>query len=140
MLLLLMAVSVQLTHAQIVRSYIQRETIGQSANGPIYNVSQNIATWVEWSEDGSAIQMLDGTQWRYKGQDFSGVHHYQYAGTSMMAMPGTNYIEAMFSSNFQQMQINYTFGFMGMYTPMVSKWGFIGEGKEAAFGWMDGNY
>lgn len=124
----------------MIRSYMQKETVGQSANGPIYNVPQNMSTWVEWSEDGRAIQMMDGTIWGYQGQDYNRIHHYKYAGTSSGSMPGTNYVEVMFSPNYDYMQINYTFGMMGMYTPMVSKWEYIGEGAQAAYDWMNGNY
>ena len=139
LLIFLLSFFVYKTDAQ-TRSYMQREVVGQSVNGPISQVPQNMSTWVKWSDDGSTITMLDGTIWKYQGQDYSGVHHYRYSGTSGLQMPGTNYIEAMFSRDYKIMQINYTFGMMGMVTRMCSRWAYIGDGENNAYDWMDGNY
>ncbi len=99
-----------------------------------------MATWVKWSDDEKTIRMLDGTIWKYRGTDYSGIHHYKYSGSSMAPMPGTNYQEAVFSNDFSRMQIYYTFGMMGMYTQMTSIWIYIGEGEQEAYNWMNGYY
>lgn len=128
-----------LCNAQMVKSYMQIGDVGSSYNGPIYNATYNLATWVEWNEDGSACRMLDGTVWKYQGRDNYGNYGFSYAGTEGATMPGVNYQYAIFSPDLSQMKITYTFGMMGFSTQMASSYGYIGEGKDAAYEHLKGN-
>lgn len=92
-----------------------------------------------WSSDGKTITMSDGTQWRYL-QDNNGYHHYTYVGTTGVAMPNTQYNQAVFNHDYSTMAIFYSFGMSGMMIQMRSDWQYIGEGTQPANDWITGNY
>lgn len=120
----------------ITRSYYCQE---MGTQGQVPRVPDRQATFVQWQEDGS-IKMLDGTIWRFRNQSYDGVRHYVFAGSTCPIMPGTQYVEAMFSNDYTIMQINYAFGMMGMMVPMYSIYRFIGEGTQPAYDWISGNF
>ncbi len=125
------------TFAQtITRSYFCQE-MGTQGQAP--RVPDRIATYVEWYDNGT-IKMFDGTIWKFRNQSFDGVRHYVYTGSAMPLMPGTQYVEAMFSSDYSIMQINYGFGIMGMMVPMYSIYRYLGDGNQLAFDWMNENF
>ncbi len=116
------------------KSYALIET--RTQNGQIGQVPiNNTSTYVEWFDDGT-IRMLDGTVWRFINQTWDGVRHYAYVGATGPIMPGTQYIEVMFSNDWTLMQINYLFGMMGSYMNMCQIYQYIGEGKTAANDWF----
>lgn len=121
------------------RSYMTSQILTQGAYGPIAEVPQNQGGWVTWSSDGKTITMSDGTQWRYL-QDNNGYHHYTYAGTTGVAMPNTQYNQAVFNHDYSTMAIFYSFGMPGMMIQMRSDWQYIGEGTQPANDWITGNY
>lgn len=121
------------------RSYATSQILTQGAYGTIAEVPQNQGTWVSWSNDGKTITMSDGTQWRYL-QDNNGYHHYSYAGTTGVAMPNTQYNQAVFNHDCSTMAIFYRFGMPGMMIQMRSDWQYIGEGTQPAYDWITGNY
>lgn len=122
-----------------IRSYMTSQILTQGAYGPIAEVPQNQGGWVSWSNDGKTITMSDGTQWRYL-QDNNGYHHYSYAGTTGVAMPNTQYNQAVFNHDYSTMAIFYSFGMPGMMIQMRSDWQYIGEGTQPAYDWITGNY
>lgn len=135
--LILSVVSIYTATAQtITRSYFCLE---MGTRGQVPRVPDRQATFVQWYDNGS-IKMLDGTIWKFRNQSFDGIRHYAFAGSSGPVMPGTQYMEAMFSNDFTVMQINYAFGIMGMMVPMYSIYKFIGEGTQPAYDWISGNY
>lgn len=101
---------------------------------------QNQGTYVEFYNDGNRIVLLDGTYWKYEGRTNYGVIVYRYAGTNSVPMPGTQYQVLTFNSDYSKMKIGYVFGFMGMYNQMMSVWSYIGEGREPAIQWINGDY
>ena len=121
------------------RSYMTSQILTQGAYGPIAEVPQNQGGWVMWLNDGKTITMSDGTQWRYL-HDNNGYHHYSYTGTTGVAMPNTQYNQAVFSYDYSTMAIFYSFGMPGMMIQMRSDWQFIGEGTQPAYDWITGNY
>lgn len=135
--LLISVASICTGNAQtITRSYYCQE---MGTQGQVPRVLDRQATYVQWYENGS-IKMMDGTIWKFRNQSFDGVRHYAFAGSSGPVMPGTQYMEAMFSSDFTIMQINYAFGMMGMMVPMYSIYKYIGEGTQPAYDWISGNF
>lgn len=126
--------------AQLVRSFMHMETVGQSAQGPVYASPTNSALWVEWSNDMSTCHMLDNTVWRLQGSDMYGNIVYVYAGSSGPTMPMTTYQRAVFSADKMRMQVFYVFGMMGMYTQMAATYNYIGEDTEPAYNCITGNY
>lgn len=134
---IVIAASITITSAQtITRSYFCQE---MGTQGQVPRVPDRIATYVEWYDNGT-IKMFDGTIWKFRNQSFDGVRHYEYTGSAMPLMPGTQYVEAMFSNDYSIMQINYGFGMMGMMVPMYSFYRCLGEGKQLAFDWMNENF
>lgn len=121
------------------RSYIASQILTQGAYGPIAEIPQNQGAWVSWSNDGNTIMMSDGTQWYYL-QDYNGNHHYSYAGTTGVAMPNTQYNQAVFNYDYSAMSIYYSFGMPGMMIQMRSDWQYIGDGTQPAYDWITGNY
>ncbi len=125
-----------LCDAQIIRSYIENEIIGQSVQGPISEVSQHSGTWVEWFAAGDSITMRDGTQWK-QTKSLDGNIHYRYIGTTGKAQPYTQFIEAIFNKDYSKMNIRYVFGPMGMCVQMAGKYSYLGDGKQLAEEWIN---
>lgn len=123
-------------NAQTIRSYIENEIIGQSAQGPISEVPQHSGTWVEWTGIGDTITMMDGTTWE-KSSSFDGNIHYRYVGTNGQPERFTQYIEAIFNADYTKMNIRYAFGPMGMSVQMVGKYSCLGDGKQPAEEWIN---
>ena len=137
-ILLSLALSV---HAQdAVKSYFCQQITSVSRSGPNQRVPDRQATYVEWYSDGT-IKMMDGTIWKYRGQ-FNGFHNYGFVRASGIVMPGTQYVEAIFTADFSKMQINYVFGIgmMGTPIPMNSIYVLLGDGTQPAYDWMMGRY
>lgn len=86
------------------RSYMTSQVLTQGAYGSIEEIPQNQGGWVIWPSDSKTIIMSDGTQWRYL-QDNNGYHHYTYAGTTGVAMPNTQYNQAVFNHDYSTMAI-----------------------------------
>ena len=125
-----------LVKAQELRSYMENEIIGQSIQGPIYEVPQHAGTWVEWDASGDNIIMMDGTKWM-KSNSFDGNIHYRYIGTDGQPERFTHYIEAIFNADFTKMNIPYAFGPVGMSVQMVGKYSCLGDGKQLAEEWIN---
>lgn len=123
-------------NAQLTRSYMQNEIIGQSVQGPISEVPQHSGTWVEWSATGDAITMMDGTQWK-QTKSLDGNIHYRYTGTTGQSQPYTQFLEAIFNKDYSKMNIRYVFGPMGMGVQMVGKYSYLGDGKQLAEDWIN---
>lgn len=138
LLTLIMSVT---AYGQTVRSYMQNETVSQTAYGygPIGNVPQNAGTWVQWDASGNAIMMMDGTCWSRVGS-MDGLIHYRYAGTNCAPMPLCQYQEAVFNGDFSQMRVIYSFGPSGMGVPMMGIYTYIGGGTQPAIDWINRNY
>lgn len=128
--------SMVVCNAQTSRSYMENEIIGQSIQGPIYEVPHHAGTWVEWDASGDNIVMMDGTMWK-KSRSLDGNVHYRYVGTNGQTERFTQYIEAIFNTDFSKMNIRYTFGPMGMSLQMVGKYSCLGDGKQLAEDWIN---
>lgn len=122
--------------AQTVRSYMEREIVGQSVQGPISEVPQHAGTWVEWDASGDVITMMDGTRWRQTGS-VDGQIHYRYAGSTQQPAPYTQLIEAVFNQDFSRMNIRYSFGTPGMGISMIGVYRYLGDGKQFAEDWIN---
>lgn len=125
-----------ISKAQYSRSYMENEIVGQSIQGPISEVPQHAGTWVEWDSSGDNIVMVDGTKWK-KSKSLDGNIHYQYVGTNSQLERFTQYIEAIFNSDFTKMNIRYIFGPKGMGVQMVGKYSYLGDGKRPAEDWIN---
>ena len=124
-----------------VRSYYCQQISGPDTQyGPNQRVPDRQATYVEWYSD-NTIKMMDGTIWQYRGR-YNGFHNYAFVRASGMIMPGTQYVEAIFTADFSKMQVNYYFGIgmPGMAIPMNALYNYIGEGTQPAYDWMSGRY
>ncbi len=115
------------------KSYAAYQVLTSGPYGPIADIPQNQSIWVKWSNDMEYITMGDGTQWVYIC-DYNGNHHYQYNGGSIM--PNTIYDQAVFSNDYSQFSMFYSFGMAGMMMQMRSDWKYIGEGTEPSLEWM----
>lgn len=122
--------------AQTVRSYMEKEIVGQSVQSLISEVPQHSGTWVEWSASGDAITMMDGSQWK-QTKSYDGNIHYRYSGTLGQPEPYTQFIEAIFNKDYTKMSIRYVFGPMGMGVQMVGKYSYLGDGRQAAEDWVN---
>ena len=120
------------------RSYFCQQMAGPVSTGPVAMDRQ--ATFVEWYDD-NTIKMMDGTVWKYQGRA-NGCHVYSFLRTTGMAMPYTQYINAVFSADFSMLQVNYVFGagMPGIPIRMNSLYKYIGDGREPAYDWMNGRY
>lgn len=137
MLLAFMSLNIAAMNAQeMIKSYYQQETHG---GGQVPIVAQNLATYVEWYDNGT-IKMMDGTVWRFRNQSWDGIRHYTFVKSTGMMMPNTQYVEAMFTEDYSAMQVNYVFGMMGRYIQMCRINRFIGDGRQPAFDWMSNSY
>ena len=125
-----------ISSAQISRSYMQNEIIGQSVQGPISEVPQHSGTWVEWSASGDSITMMDDTQWK-RTKSLDGNIHYRYTDTIGQNHPYTQLVEAIFNKDYSKMNIRYVFGPVGMGVQMVGKYSYIGDGKQPAEDWIN---
>lgn len=127
-------------NAQIVKSYLLLERIGQSAQGPIPGRAERSAVWVEWNDDQTTCKMLDNTTWKYKGTDAAGNLHYAFAGANGPIMPFTQYQEAIFTSNFAMLQVVNLFGLGMCTTQIISTYNYAGDGVQIAYDYINGNF
>lgn len=122
--------------AQTFRSYMEQEIMTKTVYGPISEVPQHSATWVEWSMAGDSITMMDGSEWELT-KSLDGLVHYRYTGTSGQIQQYTRLHEAIFNKDFSKMKIRYEFGPMGMTVQMVGIYVCLGDGKQLAEDWIN---
>ncbi|MDE7154281.1 MAG: hypothetical protein K2O00_07570 [Muribaculaceae bacterium] len=122
----------QLVSAE-TRSYAQWQLLTQGPYGPIVDTSLNISITAEMSDDYSRISLSDGSCWYYYCDNY-GNHHYKHAGGGL---PNYAYDQIVFSGDYSQFSMYYSFGMMGMMTQMRSDWKYIGDGTQPAFDWFN---
>lgn len=132
----ILSASSLLSYGQTIRSYMEKEIIGQSVQGSISEVPQHSGTWVEWSTSGDTITMMDGTQWKQK-KSLDGYIHYSYTGTIGQNQAYTQFLETVFNKDYSKMNIRYIFGPIGMGVQMVGKYSYLGDGKQLAENWIN---
>jgi hypothetical protein len=129
-------------NTQETKSYMQMSIVGQNQYGTYPQVTQGkVGCYITWDDNGNMV-VSDGTKWRFIRRNWDGSMYYRFAGTTGQypTMPGTQYTEALVSSDKTAVKIAYNFGMMGYSVPMVATYGYIGEGSEAYFEYMRGNY
>lgn len=119
--------------AAVTKSYAAWQVLTQGPYGPITDTPMNQSVWAEWNDDFDYVSLSDGTRWSYIG-DYNGNHHYSYAGGG--GMPNTEYSQIVFSGDYSQFSMFYSFGMMGMMMQMRSDWRFIGNGSQPALDWL----
>jgi len=133
--LLLLLPSLLAAQPTATRAYYRWKTTGMSTMGPISDCTPGAVT-VEWYNN-NFIQIKMGTlstlTWRYHRKTLDGCYYYSFYNASGVVMPGTNYTEAVFSSDWGLMQINYMFG-LGAFRkiPMSTIYRYLAEGDSAA--------
>ena len=121
------------------RSYFCQQINAPVSTGP--TAILNEATYVEWNDDSNTIRMMDGTEWRYQGMR-NGCHVYSFWRMTGIILPGIQFQYAVFSADYSLMKVYYVIGagMPGFAVQMNKYYKYIGDGRQPANDWINGQY